>query len=317
MLKDLSFYLQQFTNLRVNKSASRGDAPHKPIMLLSVIQAYRLNWFQQNRITLSPDLIRLFRTIWSQLVVTDHRPTFVYPFFHLSSSAFWRLIPQEVGDTRIQKDYWMCKSVETCSRILDYVEIDRELSAFLQNEQPRKLLETAILNYYFPDTMVLYKQVMAELFDQDDVQPFIEIPGSNVDTAILDENLYIIRGGTFKKIIPQIYNNTCAISKSRFVSVQASMSMIDACHIIPFSETRDDSVNNGIALCPNLHRAFDRGLLSVSDDYTVLISRSLVEDSSSPYNLSQFEGQKIFLPFNEQLYPSLENFAWHRKHFGF
>ncbi|WP_379661331.1 HNH endonuclease [Pseudopedobacter beijingensis] len=34
---------------------------------------------------------------------------------------------------------------------------------------------------------------------------------------------------------------------------------IDACHIIPFSLTHDDRITNGIALCPNMHRAFDRG----------------------------------------------------------
>lgn len=30
-----------------------------------------------------------------------------------------------------------------------------------------------------------------------------------------------------------------------------NVSMVDACHIVPFSEGYDDTLTNGIALCPN------------------------------------------------------------------
>jgi len=59
-------------------------------------------------------------------------------------------------------------------------------------------------------------------------------------------------------------------------------SMIDACHIIPFKVSGDDRVTNGIALCPNLHRAFDRGLISVGDDFKILVSTHFAEDKASP-----------------------------------
>jgi len=34
----LQNYVQQFTNLRQNKSKLFGDAPHKPVLLLSIIE---------------------------------------------------------------------------------------------------------------------------------------------------------------------------------------------------------------------------------------------------------------------------------------
>jgi predicted restriction endonuclease len=40
--------------------------------------------------------------------------------------------------------------------------------------------------------------------------------------------------------------------------------MVDACHIVPIGRHGSDHVTNGLSLCPNLHRAFDRGLLSVT-----------------------------------------------------
>ena len=85
--------------------------------------------------------------------------------------------------------------------------------------------------------------------------------------------------------------------------------MVDACHIVPFSESYDDTLTNGIALCPNLHRAFDRGLISISDDYTVLINRNFVEDKNSVLNLSQFEDKQIILPYFDRTLPSIGKFV--------
>ena len=140
---------------------------------------------------------------------------------------------------------------------------------------------------------------------------------NQVDENAFQEEIFI-RGGLFKREIPRIYNNTCAISGLRLTSVVSNVSMIDACHIVPFSESYDDTLTNGIALCPNLHRAFDRGLISISSDYTVLINKkNFVEDKNSTYNLSQFENQRIILPYSEELYPALENLYEHRNKNGF
>lgn len=101
------------------------------------------------------------------------------------------------------------------------------------------------------------------------------------------------------------------------IDATANISMIDACHIVPFSEAYDDTLTNGIALSPNLHRAFDRGLISISDDYKVLIKKNFIENSKSVFNLAQFENQKILLPKHETYFPSLENLKHHRKRFNF
>ena len=55
------------------------------------------------------------------------------------------------------------------------------------------------------------------------------------------------------------------------IITDADIQIINACHIIPFSESHDDTITNGISLCPNLHRAFDRGLVALDPEYRVLI----------------------------------------------
>ena len=136
---------------------------------------------------------------------------------------------------------------------------------------------------------------------------------SQVDENAFQEEVFI-RGGLFKREIPKIYNNTCAITGLRIDAI-TNVSMVDACHIVPFSEGYDDTLTNGIALCPTLHRAFDRGLISITDDYKVIINKNFVEKTSI-YNISQFAGNKITLPENSNFHPALENFAKHRKRFN-
>lgn len=57
--------------------------------------------------------------------------------------------------------------------------------------------------------------------------------------------------------------------------------MTGAFRIVPFSENYDDTVSNGIALCPNLQRALDRGVIGIDDNYRVMVSDSFKEEDSS------------------------------------
>ena len=113
----------------------------------------------------------------------------------------------------------------------------------------------------------------------------------------------------FKREIPKIYNNTCCISGMR-IDATISISMVDACHIVPFNVSYDDTVTNGIALCPNLHRAFDRGLIAIDAKYKVVISRVFREEETS-YSIKTFENKKINLPNLKSYFPLKKNFEWH------
>lgn len=88
--------------------------------------------------------------------------------------------------------------------------------------------------------------------------------------------------------------------------------MTDAYYIVPFSISNDDTIHNGLSLSPNLHRAFDRGLLTITKDYIVRISPS-VKENNSVFSLIQFNGKKIILPEKISWYPSHESLSWHNK----
>jgi putative restriction endonuclease len=300
-----------------------GGAPHKPILLLSIIRLFENGIFTNNQIYVLPELVASFKANWAKLVVTNHFPIFALPFYHLGSEPFWKLIANTGCEKWIESKSSM-RSFGNLTTAVKYALIDNELADLLIVPENRDILKIAILDKYFPDTKSNYG------INGDDDLPSASILHENseeykrkiielknkVDENAFQEEIFI-RGGLFKREVPKIYNHTCAISGLRLTAVTTTVSMVDACHIVPFSESYDDTLTNGISLCPNLHRAFDRGLISISDDYTVLINKNFVEDKNSAFNLSQFAGKQIFLPYAEELHPDLGNIAVHRRKFGF
>jgi putative restriction endonuclease len=111
----------------------------------------------------------------------------------------------------------------------------------------------------------------------------------------LDEDTYqeeiFVRCGIFKREVLRIYNHTCCISGLR-VDATINVTMVDACHIVPFSISYDDTITNGLALCPNLHRAFDRGLIAISDDYKVVVSEGKSKAQNSKAKIQRVSGEQ-------------------------
>jgi putative restriction endonuclease len=72
-------------------------------------------------------------------------------------------------------------------------------------------------------------------------------------------------------------------------------------------------VTNGLALCPNIHRAFDSGLIAIGDDYTILLSTHIREKSEHAYSLNKFERSKLLLPVHQSAWPDVDALKWHRR----
>ena len=85
-LEPLHHYTKKFQRLRVDRAS--GTAPHKPILLLSVIDMVAQGKIQRNRIELSPELIATFLKYWTNLGSDTHHSNIALPFFHLTSEGF-------------------------------------------------------------------------------------------------------------------------------------------------------------------------------------------------------------------------------------
>ncbi len=318
-LKALTTYLQAFKKLK-RGTTKYGKAPHKPVLLLSVLQGFQNKLITQNRITITPELLFLFKTNWSNLVNTQHVCTFALPFFHLKGEKFWNLIPKPGFEAVLNIKESMSSLTELNAAVLCAV-LNEDLYGLMKDEQSNLILQQFLIDEFFADTKTKYRNpgsAQQTMFDNLEGKILHE-PAAAYRAEIKklieekNEEEIFIRGSLFKREIPKIYNNTCCISGMKIDAV-INVSMIDACHIVPFAESYDDTITNGIALCPNLHRAFDRGLISIDNDYRVVISNKFKEETSN-YGIGIFAGKQINLPSNPKFYPSLENFGRHRGRF--
>ncbi len=313
----LLYYLKLFKSLR--RDYSYGGAPHKPILLLSIIQQIQKGLIYSNRIAITPELVLEFKSNWQKLVETPHIENFSLPFFHMKSESFWRLVSKP-GVEISKTSSGSVKSLMSLRNSIEFAEIDKDLFDLMKESSSRKILEEELLITYFKNTMNSYHSIGYDISGQIEKQILTEESVEYTskinelrETLSKDhfEEEIFIRGGVFKKEIPRIYKYQCAVSGMR-IETSINAQLVDACHIVPFAISNDDTISNGISLSPNIHRAFDRGLLTFNDKFQVRIS-PVIKENNSPFSLKQFEGQSIILPDNPNFYPSLEKIAWHRK----
>jgi putative restriction endonuclease len=315
-LDALKKYLLVFQKLRIDRA--HGIAPHKPLLLLSVLQAFQNNLITSQRIYITPELVALFKSNWSSLIVTNHDCKISLPFYHLMSDKFWRLVPKCGFESINQMGSYM-RSFSNLNAAVDFAVLDEDLFFLMKEKKSNSILQQFLLDEYFPETKNNFSNSSVgqqKLFDDIEGKILREDPTEyRKEIKILmqqqNEEEIFLRGSMFKREIPKIYINTCCISGMK-IDATTSVSMIDACHIIPFRESYDDTITNGIALCPNLHRAFDRGLITINNDYKVIVSKVFNEDKSN-YSIRVFENQQIHLPKQEIHFPLISNLIWHRR----
>lgn len=320
--KILDYYIYAFSNLNTGGGRIKETAPHKPILLLTIIQAFENKLLITNQIHISPELTGLFKSNWNLFVETGHTIGFALPFFHLKNEKgdWWELVANPGCEMWVQSG--KLASFSNLSAAVSHAQIDPNLARLLVDETTRIILRGTLLDTYFPgQTIVSITDPNADL-DEMKREMLEESPAEyraklRTLKKRLDPETYQIevyaRDTLFRREIVRLYDDTCCITGVR-VSAPYSFSMIDACHIVPFYKTFNNHPTNGIALCPNLHRAFDKGAITIDDKYRVVVSRTFVENESSKYSLKTLAKKEIELPKDERFMPDLEALGWHRKH---
>lgn len=86
------------------------------------------------------------------------------------------------------------------------------------------------------------------------------------------------RDRAFSTAIKTAYQDTCAVTGIKLIN-GGGRSEVQAAHIRPVADGGPDSVRNGLALSGTVHWMFDRGLISVDDDYSLLLAGSGFPDT--------------------------------------
>ena len=110
----------------------------------------------------------------------------------------------------------------------------------------------------------------------------------------------------FRGLVLDAYSDRCAICRLK------ESRLLDAAHIVGDLEERGQPVvPNGLSLCSIHHRTFDQDLVGVSPDYTVHVSKRLLEDDDGPMLelLKTFDAKEIVVPARPRLRPDRERLA--------
>ena len=158
-IEQLNYYSIRFSRLRVDRA--HGIAPHKPILILSVLHLIETQRIKHNQIYLETELINIFLSTWQYLGSEIHHPDISRPFFHLRGDKFWHHIPNP-GFKKIVTSNIKLKNFTEVKQAIKYAYIDDLLFEMLQNYSMRKALETVLVQKWFSHKLPQYEQLKAE-----------------------------------------------------------------------------------------------------------------------------------------------------------
>jgi putative restriction endonuclease len=118
------------------------------------------------------------------------------------------------------------------------------------------------------------------------------------------------RDAAFALAVKRAYGDTCAFTGLKIIN-GGGRAEAQAAHIRPVADAGPDSVRNGLALSATAHWMFDRGLVSVDDDHTLLVAKDRVPAAASRLFLP--EG-RILPPARAELRPHPQFLRYHREH---
>jgi putative restriction endonuclease len=287
--------LDRIAHLHIDR-ARPDPAPHKPLLLLVVFELAEKGELPDVALLLTPELAFRFSAFWS---IVAHRrtqkPDARFPFFHMKSDGFWTPVDaagQPAAEFRLARE----------------ARLDPNFVQFARDPALRSQARRFLISKYFEpkEQISLYALVGMPLPDD-------QILAADRDVEAKNRAKSKGRDVRFRLDIVAAYNYTCALTGLRLTTITAG-TIVDAAHIHPFSDSRNDDPRNGMALCKNAHWSFDAGLWSLDDEYRVLVAKGRFdEDAPDQRPLAAYEGKTIRLPSDKLIWPDHKHLAWHRR----
>lgn len=297
-MSDLNFYLNQIRNLNVNRNHGK-PAPHKPLLLLAVIDLIEQGKVLDNKIKPSTEFVEAFLKYWN--LIRSDKPRIYLPFYYLKSDGFWHL------HAKRGKTIYEFRSMSQVAENVAFASLDDNLFVLLTQPDTREAIRQTIIENYFADEAEIFRAAIGETEENFSLENLL---GQQTDSETkLDKPK---RSRLFRGVIMQLYNYTCAACRFRLVTLDG-MTAVDAAHIIPFSVSHDDGISNGLALCKLHHWAFDNGLVSIDDEFRLLSSTAFEESGNEAFLLRNLWAKEIHLPKEKPFRPSLTTIRWHRE----
>lgn len=236
--KNLGYYCQKLSRLNVNRSRDRGTAPHKPILLLSVIDLIERKVLRHNQIFLDPELIATFLKFWSQLGSDAHHADIALPFFHLRGDGFWHF-KANPGYESVISSKSKLRNINALKEVVHHVYLDDELFQYFQDLRSRQGLVNALVAAWFSEKADYVKNLW-QVDALQDLSNQLRKEGGAVyqPEELKDEAKTVVRDAAFRRVIVSIYEFRCAFCELQVIDA-FGQNIVDGAHIKPFSQFYD------------------------------------------------------------------------------
>lgn len=176
--------------------------------------------------------------------------------------------------------------------------LDREVWAEFHEDWERLAVESQLLRQQ------LDKEVIPEYQSDNDLLIPEDFTGETRQVITAQR----IKQNFFRRAVLSSYKGRCCMSGL------SEPKLLIASHIVPWSKDKANRLNpsNGLCLSAIHDRAFDKGFISLDDDFKVIISSQLkkLDDVFVKQVLIPLSGKRINLP--ERFMPSMEFINHHR-----
>lgn len=315
MSSKLDRYVEIFANLNIDKNkkawpeSTRFQSPHKPLLLMSVIDMVAQGTMTENFVEPSFDFVEIFNEYWSTVSSLLPDCQMASNFLALEEDGFWKPVPSKDNPESVE-------SIKDLQENYLGAKITKGIFTLLTNENSRRILRKTLIQTHFSP----------------ELNPIL------IDVALINHgaSLYskqLMGGGSsprlktgrgkkinsrigylgFRKAILELYDHRCSICGIKLLSPEGD-TIVDAVHIIPHKISKNDHPGNGIALCGTCKWAFEKGFIGINNKYKVTVSTAVRLKGNLPAHLLILPDRAISKPKLKSLWPEKKNLRWHENH---
>lgn len=282
---------------RIGDGSNRHERPHKPLLLLAVLDLIDAGLATPDRIPWCQQLRDRFSTRFELVANLNDQNTPENPFFYLKNDAIWEAWLEQSGQQITIETTPLVKQMGYI-----FARFQQGFDSVISIAENRWLIRDAIISRYFPKHPELRATFAPKDGHPDDLAP----------SKVVEEDQEYGRCPAFRRTILKIYDHQCAACGLRIILPEEyTVSFIDAAHLIPFAESHNDHPTNGLALCKNHHWAMDRNIIAPGADLNWHVS-SIIDPrrSNGEKELHELKERPVLLPQDEAYRPGSIELEW-------
>jgi putative restriction endonuclease len=187
----------------------------------------------------------------------------------------------------------------------DWIELPKDWSNNIVQGKSYDTIDEIGRGLWTKIEILIKKYLTTNYFDEGKSQLILEEPSSPAyGKSILTK--VRLGQGAFSVLVTDAYGRRCSITGEKTLPV------LEAAHIKPYSKSGPHFISNAILLRSDLHKLFDCGYLTITNDFKTEVSSKIKEEFQNGKEYYQFHGKELIVLPNRLIdRPNIKFIDWH------